>query len=442
MNYFDSGVIHYQNKKYNEAKNCFETFITSVEPNNLVAHHNLGLTLIQLGLDEESLKYFELPCQHQYVESFLSKGAALRNLGRYHEALRCFGQAFIIDSNNAKAYSNYSNTLREFGQNELALDFIKIANRLSPDNTSLLNESITYFALGDFIKGYEKWDYRWYYETGESLKPKLSGVEFDGTQSVENKVVFVYCEQGFGDCIQFVRYVNCLVNDKATVILYSKPQLYKLFTKNFSNILVVNWGDQVPTYDYHVALLDLPKCYKTTINTIPYITAYLNVDEQEKIKWKGLLGPKTKPRIGITWSSNGVAYNTKFRRLDLSELVSIFSDDYQFINLQYDTTDNEKELLSQYNVKNFEKNIGDFYNTSGLITQLDFVISVDTAIAHLSGALGITTYVMLPNYGCDWRWFSNRTDSPFYSNMKLFRKVSDTYDSVFHDIIAHVKYHT
>lgn len=433
MNDFDQGVTYYNNKNFLEAKNCFEREL-SIQPDNYVLHHNLGVTLIQLGLNQESLQHFELPCKYNYPDSYISRGAALRNLGRYHEALRDFATTFVIDPNSSTAYSNYSNTLREFGRPDLALDFIKIANRIKPDNTSLLNESITYLALGDLIEGWKKYEYRWFYETGDSLKPNLPGPEYNGSQNIEDQRVLVYHEQGFGDCIQFARYITLLEQLNAKVILLSKPKLFPLMKNNYPNAIVVKWGDEIPSYNYHVALLDLPKCFNTTIDTIPLPNAYLSVDEGLKTHWRNILGPKTKRRVGLTWTSNGIAYNTKFRRMDLRELVQVVSDDYEFINLHFDPSVDELKLLDQYGIRNVNDHLGDFYSTAGLMSNLDCVITVDTVTAHLSGALGVPTFVMLPNYGCDWRWFLNRIDSPFYNCVKLFRKVNDNWDSVIQDL--------
>jgi ADP-heptose:LPS heptosyltransferase len=180
--------------------------------------------------------------------------------------------------------------------------------------------------------------------------------------------------------------------------------------------------------------MDLPKCFGTTIDTIPYTTPYLDVSDKMKKSWKKKLGPKNKKRVGILWSPNKIAFISRFRRIELEQLLSIASDEYEFVSLSYEVDENTLELLSKYNVKTFHENLSGFYNTAGLISQLDLVISIDTVIPHLSGAMGIPTWVMLTDYGCDWRWFMNRNDSPFYSCMKLYRQQNSTWDNVLLDI--------
>jgi ADP-heptose:LPS heptosyltransferase len=210
--------------------------------------------------------------------------------------------------------------------------------------------------------------------------------------------------------------------------------LYDLFKYNFPDLTVLNADAQLPPYHYHVALMDLPKCFSTTIDTIPYPTPYLDVDEGMKQFWKTKLGPKTKKRIGLLWSPNKIAFISRFRRIELEQLLSITSDEYEFVSLSYEVDEQTLELLSKYNVKTFHEDLSGFYNTAGLISQLDLVISIDTVIPHLSGAMGVSTWVMLTDYGCDWRWFMNRNDSPFYNCMRLFRQTNGIWHTVLESI--------
>ena len=430
MNDFEQGNIHYMAKEYHEACECYKRFLKQ-EPNNYIVWHNLGISLSQIGEDVEALQCFELPCSHNYVESWLSRGTALRSLGRYREALITFAHTFALDPKHSTAYSNYGNTLREFGLPELAIPFLKIAQELTPGNVNYeLNESVSHLMKGDLIEGWKKYEARWYYQSDISLKPQLPGPEYDGSQDIVGKKVLVYYEQGFGDSIQFIRFAKVLKDKGAEVIIITKPQLYDLFKYNLSDLNVLNADAQIPPYHYHVALMALPKCFGTTIDTIPYPTPYLDVDEGMKQSWKQLLGPKTKKRIGLLWSPNKIAFISRFRRIELEQLLSITSDEYEFVSLSYEVDENILDTLAKYNVKTFHENLTGFYNTAGLISQMDLVISIDTVIPHLSGAMGVSTWVMLTDYGCDWRWFMNRNDSPFYNCMKLFRQNDGSWDSV------------
>jgi len=434
MNDFEQGNIHYMAKEYYEASECYRRFLEQ-EPNNYVVWHNLGIALSQLDKDAEALECFELPCSHNYVESWLSRGTALRSLGQYREALITFAHTFALDPKHSTAYSNYGNTLREFGLPELAIPFLKIAQELNPGNVNYeLNESVSHLMKGDLIEGWKKYEARWYYQSDISLKPQLPGPEYDGSQDIVDKKVLVYYEQGFGDSVQFIRFAKVLRDKGADVTIITKSQLYDLFKYNLPELTVLNADAQIPPYHYHVALMDLPKCFNTTIDTIPYTTPYLDVDDGMKQSWKIKLGPKTKKRIGLLWSPNKIAFISRFRRIELEQLLSIVSDEYEFVSLSYEVDEQILETLAKYNVKTFHEDLSGFYNTAGLISQLDLVISIDTVIPHLSGSMGVPTWVMLTDYGCDWRWFMNRDDSPFYNCMKLFRQTNGSWQAVLESI--------
>ena len=353
MNDFEQGNIHYMAKEYYEASECYKRFLEQ-EPNNYIVWHNLGITLSQLGQDIEALKCFELPCSHNYVESWLSRGTALRSLGQYREALITFAHTFALDPKHSTAYSNYGNTLREFGLPELAITFLQIAQELTPGNVNYeLNESVSHLMKGDLIEGWKKYNARWYYQSDISLKPQLPGPEYDGSQYIIGKKVLVYYEQGFGDSIQFIRFAKVLKDKGAEVTVITKPQLYDLFKYNLPDLTVLNADAQIPPYHYHVALMDLPKCFGTTIDTIPYPTPYLDVDEGMKQFWKIKLGPKTKKRIGLLSSPNKIAFISRFRRIELEQLLSITRDEYEFVSLSYEVDEKILETLAKYNVKTF-----------------------------------------------------------------------------------------
>jgi hypothetical protein len=265
------------------------------------------------------------------------------------------------------------------------------------------------------------------------VKPNFDGTEYDGSQNINGLTVLVYGEQGFGDCIQFVRYVKMLENLHAKVVLYVRPPLVSLFQHNFPSVQVTSDKSDIPAYHYHVPLLSLPKCFGTTIETIPYPDKYLSTIAHPS----QYLPTKTKTRVGIQWGSNSVAFITRFRKIDLAKLLAIASDDVELVCLNFDYSDEERQLLVAHNVLTPE--LGDFNQTGNIITQCDLVVTVDTVTAHLSGALGVPTWVMLSEYGVDWRWFLNRNDSPFYSCVKLFRQKNNSWDNVVESITSELK---
>jgi tetratricopeptide (TPR) repeat protein len=432
------GVEDYNEKRYVEASIKFKT-LRDVNPDNVVMWHNYGLCLVNLNRFDEAIEILNVPCNANYGESMLSKGAALRSLGRYEEAMVEFFKCMQVEPNNPKAYSNYGNSCREFGMPELAIAYLNKALEMDPnDPTFKLNHSVANLLKGDLINGWKNYDGRWFYESDASFKPQLPGTEFNGTQDVNGKIICVYCEQGFGDSIQFIRFVKLLQNKGARILLVTRPELVTLFQYNFPEIEIRSNYDNL-AYHHHVALMDLPKCFNTTIDTIPNPDPYLSVSNDVVDKYTQLLGPKTKTRIGIVWSSNSIAFTTRFRQVNLEQLLKTFVDlDVELVNVKYDTTQEEIDLLNQYNVKIVPQS--NFEDLAGIIKNLDLLVSVDTVHAHLAGSMGIQTYVMLADYGMDWRWFLHRKDSPFYNCVKLFRQHGDSdWLSVFIDIQNEIK---
>ena len=428
----------YTNKRYSEAVIKYEE-VLRFNPHNMVVLHNYALTLISLERYEEGIKVLELPIQQGYSDSYLSRGAAYRSLGKYVEAVNDFAYCFTYDPTNAKAYSNYGNSMREFGMPSLAIPFLKKALELDPTNpTFRLNESVAHLLNSDLINGWKNYDARWYYQSDISFKPELPGTEYDGTQDINGKIVCVYCEQGFGDSIQFIRYVKLLQQLGAKILLITRPQLVELFQYSFPDVEIrTNYDNLV--YHYHVPLLELPKCFNTDINSIPYPDAYLNVSHVSIEKFNKQLGTKTRKRVGIVWSSNAIAFITRFRQVPLEPLLQMLNSlDVDIVNVEFDVSNEERELLNKYNVKFVDQQ--GFDDTAGLIKSLDLLITVDTVYAHLSGALGVPTHVMLADYGMDWRWFLKRNDSPFYNCVRLFRQHGDSnWLTVFDDIKNELK---
>ena len=426
----DIGNQCYINKQYEQAIIHYDS-ILSIYPENYIVCHNKGLSLIKLDRLEEAIPVLQIPMNHGYAESWLAYGSILRSHGKYKEALVAFANAFLIDMDHSAAYSNYANTLREFGRPDLAISFAELAVKLNPnDMTARLNLCIAHLMSGDLLKGWEYYDARWFYESDISFKPTLDGIEYNGTQDVNGKLVFVYGEQGLGDCVQFGRYLNLLQDRGAHITLLCRPPLQRFFAHNYPNIKIHNQEDL--QYHYHVPLMELPKCFGTDIDTIPPVNYSVGNDIVEY--WKNRLGPSTKKRIGIVWNSNRANFITRFKNIELETLLKIKNDDVELISLEFDASPEQTKLLQDNGVIVYGNELGDFYSVAGLMKNLDLVISIDTATVHLSASIGVPTWTLLSDYACDWRWFTNRNDTPFYDCMKLFRQTDGTWDSVINQV--------
>ena len=415
---FQQGVNDYTENRFVEASEKFKAVLDQ-DPSNIVVWHDYGLSLLKQDKFVEAIDAFDIPIVNGYTESYLSRGAAYRSLGKYLEAAADFATCLMLDPNNANASSNLGNSLREFGMPVLALPFLNKALTKNPnDPTYRLNESVAHLLKGDLLAGWKNYDARWFYQSDTSFKPNLPGPEYDGSQDINDKIVCVYCEQGFGDSVQFIRFIKILQAKGAKILLVTRKPLMNLFAYNFPDIDIRLEYTNL-SYHYHVPLMDLPKCLNISIDTIPYAEPYLSIKDDLVQQYKDQLKPTAKKRIGIVWSSNAIAFTTKFRQVPLESMLQAFSD-YELVNIKYDVTQEEKAILDKYNVQSFD--VDGLDKVAGLIKTLDAVVTVDTVYAHVAGALGIPTYVMLSDYGMDWRWFLNRTDSPFYNSVTVVRQ--------------------
>ena len=432
----------YEQGKYAEAKIGFERIIKE-RPDNVGAYHNLGLVCYQLGEYQRGLELFDFAYNHGLKESLVCRGNCHRALDQYDLALADYGRAFIEDPENAGAYCNYGNTLREMGKPELAIPFLQVSHKLNPENvTTVFNESVAHLLSGNLLTGWDLYESRWNYEHQKGSKPIIDRPELSKDiidNDLQGKTILLYSEQGHGDTIQFCRYIISLRSKGANIILVTSPQLFALFAGD-PQIKVTNSFDNLGDFDYHCALLSLPRAFQTTLDTIPAPIKYINANEKQVQEWRKTLGPKTKMRIGFTWSGNRTTWINRYKGMKLENLIPLFSNEYQFVNLQHDATEEEIDTLKQHNVLVVNDKLQNFHDTAALVSNLDLVISVDTAVAHLGGALGVPTWIMLNAYGTDWRWLLNRSDNPWYPTARLFRQPGfNDWTSVVNDINQHLK---
>ncbi len=252
-----------------------------------------------------------------------------------------------------------------------------------------------------------------------------------GAESLQDKTILLHAEQGFGDTIQFCRYVPLVAKLGAKVILEVQRPLVKLLSGLEGVSLIVARGDKIPVFDYHCALLSLPLAFRTELHTIPSVSRSIVSDKSKAANWATTLGKKTKPRVGLVWSGSTIHQNDYNRSLVLSQLLPYLPSNCEYVSLQKEIRDTDREVLvKQSGIRHFGSNLNDFTDTAALCELMDVVMSVDTSVAHLAGTLGRPTWVLLP-FLPDWRWLLDREDSPWYPSLKLYRQEKiDNWDSV------------
>lgn len=370
---------------------------------------------------------------HMTVDQLISAGNTCREQNDPEGALKHYAQALTQDRFSASAFNNYGNVLREIGEPEAGIPFLQRAIQLAPQAAvSNFNLSVAYLLAGDYARGWPQYEHRWNFEHLAGTLPKFSQPRWIG-QDLRDKTILVCQEQGLGDTIQFIRFVFGLHNAGGRVILQVNDNLAPLFAGSsvIHQIIDVN---QTPTgFDYWTPIMSVPGILGVTLQNLPHQLQYLAARQDLAQEWQALLGPKKRLRVGVCWSGRPDSWINQHKGMPFETALSLIQRNpaTEWFNLQVECSAEQAQVLESHGVKNFPGKIRNFADSAALIHHMDVVISVDTAVAHLSGALGRPTWIPLNWYGTDWRWLLNRDDSPWYPSARLFRqsKLGD-WDSV------------
>lgn len=396
-----------------------------LKPDYSEAFNNLGLTLRELNKlmqsEESYKKAIELkPEQAKYHNNL---GVTLNELGKLDESEKSYKKGIELNPEYIECYTNLGITLQELGKLDESEESYKKAIELKP-NYAEANYclSLLYNLRGDLKKGFKLYEWR-YHEKIKITGPPNKKLFWDGKKSIKNKKILVYGEQGFGDTIQFFRYLSILQNMGADVIFKVKSKLHHLFSAPNDKIQIIDNFQEINRIDFESPLMSLPYLLKTDINSIPSSVPYLKADIYKIEEWGKKLKSK-KFKIGICWQGSKAKVD-KGRSFPLS----LFNDISKIPNLELISLykgDEENQILNiDFDLNNFGNNFDNekhaFIDTAAIMMHCDLIITSDTAIAHLAGALGRPVWVALKNIP-EWRWMLNRSDSPWYPTMNLYRQ--------------------
>ena len=356
-------------------------------------------------------------------EDLIEQGNAARAENDPEKALACYAQVLVSDRNNFNAFNNYGNVLREVGEPASGIPFLQRAIALNPSNpTAQFNLAVALLLAGDYTNGFRQYESRWNYEHLAGSLPKYAQPRWQG-EDIKDKTILVIGEQGHGDNIQFARFLFPLHSLGAKIIYQTTDGLVPLFTTDFISQTI--GFNQVPEgFDYWIPIMSLSAVLGVTLDNLPKNLNYLIPNAQLARKWLDRLGAKKRLRVGFCWSGRRDSWINQHKAMPFETMLELIkrNPDYEWINLQADCTADEEAELIKNGVTTYPGTIRTFSDTAALIHNLDVVLSVDTAIAHLSGALGRPTWIMLNWFATDWRWLLNRDDSPWYPSARLFRQ--------------------
>jgi tetratricopeptide (TPR) repeat protein len=450
-----------------------------LNPRHWGAADRSAFVLFGLGRFEEALGYFDLcnELQPSRALTLQARALCLRGLKRYEEYLADSRQAHALDPNNAETRNNIGDALQSLGRHVEALPWFDRALALRPDfiaasvnkayslveltrfdeafaayrhvNTidpghaqAEYNLSLIHLLKGNFEAGWAEREARWKIPSLSAAYPKFSQPMWLGEQAVEGKTILVQVDEGLGDTIQFARYVPMLAARGARVILVVERPAYALLSGLPGISQCLTLSDTLPAFDMHCPICSLPLAFGTRLETIPSEISYLPRPAEARLQaWEDRLGPHDRLRVGLVWSGNPKHGNDHNRSLPLRALSRILDADATFVSLQKDPRPDDKALLLERSeIVDVSAQLTDFADTAALINCLDLVITVDTSVAHLAGALGCPTWILLP-YIPDWRWLLDRDDSPWYPSVRLFRQdeardYADVLDRVRTELLA------
>ena len=379
--------------------------------------------LLALGQPAEGLATIDLALKinPELVQGYLWRSAALILLGQPDAALIVAETARKIAPQDASSHRGYGFALGNLNRLEEALVSYDHALTLQPDDREALwNRALVLLVLGRFEEGWLAYEYR-------NLRHKtLAARKYPkplwwGKEPLKDQRLYIYWEQGLGDTIQFARYALLAAAAGAKVAFSVQGPLLRLF-KSFEPAVTVIGQNEAPTeFDLHCPLMTLPLAFGTRLETIPaWEDGYLTAPPDDVARWDQRL-PAGRRRIGLVWSGSQMHANDANRSLALAKMAPLFQPGDVWVSLQKEVRDADRTALEASDILDVSTELGDFADTAALISSLDLVISVDTSVAHLAGALGKPTWVMVP-FAPDFRWLLDREDTPWYPKMRLFRQ--------------------
>ncbi len=407
-----------------EALESFDRAITLV-PHYAKALKNRAITLRSLQRFGEALESYDrvLTFHPDDAIAWIYRGNTLRDLERPAEALRCYTEAARLRPEDPEPHHNASIVLRDLKRVNEALAACDEAITRQPDHADALwNKAELLILSGDYERGWSLFESRWRSPRyGKALRV-LAAPRWTGRESLAGQTVLLTVDGGFGDTLNFCRYAPLLEEQGAQVILEVQRSLVPLLEASFPSIKVLANGEALPAFDLHCPMMSLPGVFALPLDQIPARLPYVRTPEAPRQTWAAKLGRPSKPRIGIAWSGSPDHSRDRYRSLPLAEFSPLLHPGFEFHALQKLIRDSDRPFLADLPIKVWENELTDFAETAALVGQMDLVISVDTSIAHLAGALGRPTWVLLPQ-APDMRWLLDRTDSPWYPDvMRLWRQ--------------------
>lgn len=384
-----------------------------------------GITFGQTSQYDKALEDFSsvIKTNSNCAEAFYNRGVVHEKLREFDAAIQDYSIAVKLNPHDYKAYNNRGVALRETKCFDAAIADFDKSVQINPNFAEgFYNKSLTLLSSGVLVEGFKLFEYRWKTAHFQSQFRHFLQPLWLGDTELKGKTILIHSEQGLGDSIQFCRYIKFFNKMECRVLLEIEKPLMSLMQSLLPKERIFEKGRSLPKFDVHCPLMSLPHAFGTSLSNIPFSSAYISAQRKQIEQWKQRLEGSGKPSIGLAWRGNPNHVNDQRRSAKLLEIIKFLPTDCEWVSLERFPTSEELTLIKNTShVKQFGEKIGDFAETAALCSALDAVIAVDTSAAHLSASIGINTHLLLRDCA-DWRWFQNRSDTPWYSSMKLHRK--------------------
>jgi tetratricopeptide (TPR) repeat protein len=420
----DLGLVQHRLERYADALASYDAAL-ALAPDDCDLINRRAVALLRLDRPDEALAELErlLAITPGHTDGLGNRGNVLMRLNRPGDAIASYDAARRIAGDTAQLLTNRAHALRRLDRLVEAILDLEAAIVRRPDFAEAHFElGMARLARGDFPGGWNEYEWRWKTAAFAASRRSFTSPLWTGEQDLAGQTILLHAEQGLGDTIQFVRYVPLVARRGATVILEVQPELVSLLAGFDGAVHVIARGGKLPRFDLHCPLLSLPRAFRTTPATIPAAVPYIHASAARTQGWAERL-PAQGPLIGIAWAGRSTHHNDQNRSLPLARLAPLLRRaDARFVSLQREPRSGDEAILRACpGVLDLGGVPDDLVDTAALIARLDAVISVDTAVAHLAGALGKRLFLLLP-LAADFRWLRGREDSAWYPTAQLVRQ--------------------
>ena len=421
--YYYLGLIYKASNNINDAMASYQLAL-NCNHNYDLAWYNFGEIIFNREQYKLAIKCFQkvIAIRPDFEDAYLNLGESHSRLEQFHDAIRYFKQLLSINPNHTDALYNMGVAYNGLRQYKDAITTYDKVLSIDPGHVkSHYNKSFILLSEGDYVNGFS--EYEWRLKKHETYKSISDKPMWQGNQ-MPSKTLFVYAEQGFGDCIQFIRFLPHVQKKVKKIILECQPELVRLFSDLDTVDCIVPRGDPLPDHDFQASLLSMGYLLKTSLDHLPAKIPYLKSDQPLPKEIEKYVDGNQKVKIGLVWGGTG----STLKKTDMGRSIPLKGcqrflqiQHYQWFSFQKGARSKELDQPPGEQLIDLGQYFNDFTDTASSACEMDLIITVDTAMAHLAGALGLRVWTLL-SYDADWRWPKNIDYCPWYPGMRLFRQ--------------------